>query len=353
MSLCLRGDGASAADTLSVTTAIVSGAAVQIDYSGTFLQKKIADTNPTSLEGKPVNGRIASATTAQVSPSIASTNEVYLKDLVLSNSHASAATSVELVHAINNGTARRYLGTWTLLAGESIRVNGDGTVFALDANGGVKSSVAAAMTRVVLSSGAAATYTTPAGCRALDVEVIGGGAAGGGASSVASSGGGGGGGGSGGYGRKLFSPPSPTYTYTVGAGGSPGAAGANAGGNGSASSFGSVTANGGTGGAGCTSAAASRAVGGAGATAGSGGDVNEPGEPGATGLNVTAALVASGAGGNSKVGGGAASVSAQGAGTAAVANSGAGGSGGASVSAGAAVAGGAGGSGIIIVTEIY
>lgn len=272
--------------------------------------------------------------------------------ITLRNTHATLPADPLLRYVKAGGTARELFKV-ILQAQEMLVRDKAGVWFKYDSTGAVKTALAIPSTRVVLASGTAATYTTPAGCRAIDVDVIAGGGAGGGSSSVAASGGAGGGGGSGGITRKLIASPSSTYTYTVGAGGTAGAAGANAGNAGADSTFGTLTAKGGAGGAGCTAAAATRALGGAGGIAGSGGDINGPGEPGRTGVVMTAALVASGAGGPSEAGGGAPGVIAQGAGTAAANNSGGGGSGGASVSAGAAVAGGAGGSGVIIVTEYY
>jgi hypothetical protein len=85
------------------------------------------------------------------------------------------------------------------------------------------------------------SYTTPAGCNSIVVEVIGGGA--GGSSGNASSGGNNGGG-AGGYASKYFAvSPSTAYSYTIGAGGGAGVSGG-------ASTFvvgaTTVTANGGT-----------------------------------------------------------------------------------------------------------
>jgi hypothetical protein len=341
---------AGTADKIDVVT---TGAAVSIDYSCSQSDKSVTETNPTSLTTKPTVGNIASATTTKITVDPASGHEAFIREISLVNVHASASCTVQLQQTINAGTARKLTGTYTLAPGERLLINADGTLYVYDAAGGVKLSVASALTVTVLTSGSAATYNTPAGCRAMLVECVGGGGAGGGASSVASAGGGGGGGGAGSYTRKMISPPAASYTYTVGAGGTAGTAGANAGNNGADTTFGSLTAKGGTGGAGCTSAAATRALGGAGGIAGSGGDINMPGQPGVPGVNTTAALVSSGNGGNSFLGGGALGVSAQGAGAAAVANTGGGGSGGASVSAGAAVAGGAGGSGVIVITEFY
>lgn len=92
------------------------------------------------------------------------------------------------------------------------------------------------------------TYSTPTGCRALDVIVVGAGGAGGGG---ATPGVGeiriGGGGGAGGIARKLIVGPSASYAVTIGAGG---VGGTGAGPNGGTSSFGSVcSATGGDGGA--------------------------------------------------------------------------------------------------------
>ncbi len=109
-----------------------------------------------------------------------------------------------------------------------------------------------------LTSGTAATYTTPTGVRALKVTAIGGGGGGGGvngsstASTVAYSDGGGGAG----YAIALITSVAASYTYTVGAGGTGGAAGANAGAAGGNSTFSdgtvTITGGGGSGGAGDT-----------------------------------------------------------------------------------------------------
>lgn len=340
----------STTDLITLDTSSTADVVAIVHYS-------IGDKTTSPMVIKDADTKSTVSTTIQsaldISGSPAAANDRWkILGIKIINYHASASNAVEIKYKKGAGTARR-LKKATLLAGETLEMDEHGVWFKSTSEAGVYSAQAMPSTRTVLTSGSAATYTTPAGCRAIDVEVIGGGGAGGGASSVASAGGAGGGGGSGGITRKLFSPPSATYTYTIGAGGTPGAAGANAGGNGADTTFGTLTAKGGTGGGGCTSAAATRALGGAGGVAGSGGDINGPGEPGRTGIVSTAALVASGSGGPSEAGGGAPGVIAQGAGTAAVANSGGGGSGGASVSAGVAVAGGAGGTGVIIVTEYY
>jgi len=347
--------GAATSDKLEVITALGAGSAVQIDYAVTQLDKLQADTSPTTLKTVTTVGQITTATTTKIStdPSSTGPHEAIVDSVSLTNTHATSSCTVQLQLTLGAGTARKITGVYTLLSGEKLEINADGTLFVYDATGGVKTSLAAALTVTVLTSGSSATYTPPAGCRAILVECVGGGGAGGGSSSAASSGGGGGGGGAGGYTRKLFSPPSATYTYTIGAGGTAGTAGANAGNAGADTTFGTLTAKGGSGGAGVTAATATVALGGAGGIAGSGGDINQPGMPGDNSVSTTAALVASGQGGCSQLGPGANGRSTQGTGTSATANTGGGGGGGACISAGGAVAGGAGGSGIVIVTEYY
>lgn len=110
-----------------------------------------------------------------------------------------------------------------------------------------------------LTSGTAATYTTPTGVRALKVTVVGGGGGGGGVDgqgsntyAIASGGAGGG------WAEALITSVESSYTYTVGSGGNGGAAGNNNGSAGDSSEFknsGStvvISATGGSGGLGDT-----------------------------------------------------------------------------------------------------
>lgn len=220
---------------------------------------------------------------------------------------------------------------------------------------------ATARTKQVLTSGTGATYTTPAGCVAIKVRCVGGG--GGGASSGSSFKYGVQGGGGGGYVEHLIVSPAATYTYTIGAGGS-GGAGSSTGADGT--SGGNTTFSGGTLSAGggvhgyVDAASGNRGTGG---TASGGNLVNAQGYAGGAGqLNVVSTALASGNatynggdGGGSALGaGGAGGISAT-AGASASANTG-GGGGGAGYSYNAPTtysAGGAGGSGVIIVEEYY
>lgn len=174
---------------------------------------------------------------------------------------------------------------------------------------------------VVKTSGT--TYTTPAGCTQIIVEVIGGGGAG-----AASNGGGGGGGG---YAKKLYTvTPSTGYTYAVGA-----AAGNSTFTDGTTL----ITGSGGTN----SPAAGVNAVGGAGGT-GTNGDVNLSGAKGGTGDNTNVGGQGGGSGGGWGQGGGSGHGTTAGGAGALYGGGGGGGSGGAA---------GAGAAGAVIITEIY
>lgn len=209
-----------------------------------------------------------------------------------------------------------------------------------------------------LTSGTAATYTTPSNVRAIYVECVGGGAGGGGVDGQGAGTGGGGGGGSGaGCVAKLITSPSATYTYTVGAGGTGGTAGPNNGVDGGNTTFagGSVTltAGGGNAGLGITAASSNaNYLGSAGGT-GSGGDIVIGGQRGGARTRGNFAQYFGGAGSGSVFGvGGGGSGGANAAGDAGTMY-GAGGGGGGNDGATSNYAGGAGFQGVIRVTEYY
>ncbi len=209
----------------------------------------------------------------------------------------------------------------------------------------------------ILTSGTAATYTTPAGITSLLVECLGGGGGGGGSVSAgAGTWGAGAGGGAGGYARKFITGAAASYTYTVGANGTGSSVGNNPGGNGTASTFSTISAGGGNGGTGGPSTVAfgSDSTGGAGGTC-SGGDVNFSGRAGQNGVVFGATLAIGGQGASSFYGPGVnnvyASTGVSSGGSSASANTGGGGSGGALNALNTTNGGGAGGSGIIIVWE--
>ncbi len=160
----------------------------------------------------------------------------------------------------------------------------------------------------VLTSGT--SYTTPAGVRAIVVDLVGGGGGSGGA--VASTtnqwGSSAGGGGGGAYTRKVIIGPSTSYTYAIGGGGTAGTSTGGNGGAGGATTFnaGAITAQGGGGGTGDPNQnQGSSSAGGAGGAVGIGGDVMIQGGAGSPGFNARYVTVA-GKGGASFLGGDAA-----------------------------------------------
>ena len=231
-----------------------------------------------------------------------------------------AATSTE----ITNGTA----------------TGGTGAVLAVTPDALKSSQVP--IIRTYVNSGSPHTWTKPTGLKYVVVELVGSGGAGGGTNNnnVGAAGGGGGG-----YSRKVIPVASlgATETVTVPAGGT-GVSDA-AGNAGGTTSFGThCTATGGGGGG-----AEAGGQGGSGG-AGSGGDLNIDGDTGSSGSTPGG----SGKGGSTLLGGGGRppATSGNNAGNAG-GNYGGGGSGGQKVGAGADASGGAGKSGIVVITELY
>ena len=203
------------------------------------------------------------------------------------------------------------------------------------------------------------TYTPHTGMVTCIIECVGGGGAGGGSNGTGSQVNVGGGGGSGGYSRKLATAADigASKTVTIGAGGTAGAAGPNAGGNGGDTSVGVLCiGKGGTGGGG-TDASVSVGAAGAGGIAGTAtGGIAAAGASGNSGYaaNTAATSVFGAAGGSSLFGGGAAPAAFFGTGDAngaAASAYGSGGGGGYTSNSIANVTGGAGSSGIVIITE--
>lgn len=202
------------------------------------------------------------------------------------------------------------------------------------------------------------TYVPTAGTGKVRVRVIGGGAAGGGcAATTGSNAAAGAGGSGGGYAEGIFTAAFAGLAVVVGAGGAPGAAGANNGGNGGGSSFGALlSATGGEGGVGGTAVTTPSAAGSGPAGVGTGGAINAQGSGGSPSSITNIQNYQSGIGGGSSFGGGASQrrFADQGAGRAGI-GPGAGGSGaaaGGSITT-AALAGGAGAPGIVIIEEFY
>lgn len=191
------------------------------------------------------------------------------------------------------------------------------------------------------------SYTTPAGCTKIYVEVVGGGGGGGTGFGSGTNSGAGGGGGAGGYAAKYFTPVTPltAYTYAIGAGGTSAGAGGN-----TTFTVSGTTITGGGGSAG-QNGSNGGARGGNGGTA-TNGDLNVKGSGGSPGAYQNTTNSYSGAGGGSLFGGGGNSVAVSTVGGAG--EDGGGGGGGASYSTaggGSTQSGGAGGAGVIRIWE--
>ena len=210
-----------------------------------------------------------------------------------------------------------------------------------------------------LTTGTAATYTTPSGVRALYVEVVGGGGGGGGVDGNGTDGASGAGGSGAGYCAKLITSPSATYTYTIGAGGSGGAAGSNPGTVGGSSTFSdgvvTLTANGGNEGAGQIAAASNTYYQGSPGAGASGGDINISGGNGGGRGRGDFAQYVGGSGGSSVLGKGAFGLNSANTATngSAATEYGGGGAGASVEDSTADRAGGDGYQGVIRITEYY
>lgn len=202
---------------------------------------------------------------------------------------------------------------------------------------------------VVIS--ATSVYTPAAGATCAFFEAWGAGGGGGGCSAAANSAAAGGGGGAGGYSKKFVATLASSYSIGIGASGASGAANAGTGGTGGSTLISTVlSVPGGVGGVGMAAVVVpTGAAGGAGAAAGGGGDFNYAGNPGEAGLALSGTSCMGGDGGVTALGGAGKGSAGDAVGGDAGANTGAGG-GGASSNAATSRTGGAGGTGVVIVS---
>lgn len=202
---------------------------------------------------------------------------------------------------------------------------------------------------VVIS--ATSVYTPAAGATCAFFEAWGAGGGGGGCSAAANSAAAGGGGGAGGYSKKFVATLASSYSIGIGASGASGAANAGTGGTGGSTLISTVlSVPGGVGGVGMAAVVVpTGAAGGAGGAAGGGGDFNYAGNPGEAGLALSGTSCMGGDGGVTALGGAGKGSAGDAVGGDAGANSGAGG-GGASSNAATSRTGGAGGTGVVIVS---
>lgn len=302
----------------------------------------------------PKNTVIADAVETKITTDPVANHEAAVVAISIVNSHATVTCVVTLRHYINNGAVLKLVYNATMKPGDKLEYAENGVWMHYDQVLGVYTALAIALSQTILLSGSG-TYTSLPGCRAAFVRYVAGGGAGGSADGATTSTGAGAGGQSGGWGEKMLSPLAASYAYSVGVGGTPGAAGNTAGGNGADTTFGTLTAKGGTGGGG--SGVAGTAVlitqGGGSGIAGTNGDLNAPGDPGGAGIRLSAAVAVSGEGGKTPFGPGGKGNITHLAGNAAPANSGGGGGGALALNTNADLQGGAGGSGVIVITEYF
>jgi len=228
------------------------------------------------------------------------------RDIALQSDDGSGGLANYLLADGSTGSLKAYHYGDEKLATTSTGVDVTGTITATTFAGVLKN-----ITKTVLTTGTAATYTTPTDAFAIEVEVLG---AGGGGGGVDGQGSGKSGcpdaGGAGGYSQMTIMNPASSYTYTIGAGGAGGASGANAGSTGGTTSFtdgASVTlsGSGGGGGAGRTASGGGTINDGALGGVASGGDLNIQGQCSTEGVTTGGARASLSIGGNTKYGAGA------------------------------------------------
>lgn len=335
---------ASTTDILTMITSSTANIDVQANY---------VDYNGTTQVADSFNTAVAAAQTTTIVLSPAASTQRNVRHLTIRNKHATTSNTITIQHFDAATTVEKF--KCTLLAGEVIQFN-DGTFTVYDAAGAAKCAGRSGryLKTTILTSGV--TFTTGPETNTIYLRMNGGGGQGGGCTiGSATISGAAGGGASGGFAEKTFAvTPNTNYTYAIGAAGTTSAAGATTGQAGGNTTFAvggvTVTANGGPGGIGCTSAASVTTLGGAPPAASTNGDVNGSGNPGQYGFVSAVGIAASGQGGSSRFGGGGNSLKTQGTGSAAI-GLGSGGGGGCAIGAVAAVAGGAGTAGIIVVDE--
>lgn len=269
--------------TTSTVLRVVTDAAVAVDVLAIY-----ADKSGASFSVGNQATAISTATTTTVLAAPAASTQRNVKALAIRNTSASAVTvTVEVYDGATAYSVRKQ----ALVANSTLSYE--------DRQGWRVSSTPSSVTQQIIVAPGAGVYRTPPGVRAIKVECYGAGGGGGGASSGATFGAAGGGGGSGAYATSIIANPSASYSYTVGAGGSPGSGGTTVanptnGGDGGATSFGGavIAAGGGGGGAGIWNTpqfGIMSAPGAGGTVAASTGDVKIAGRPGGGGISVIGA----------------------------------------------------------------
>jgi hypothetical protein len=309
-------------------------------------------TTTTSTPG--TNGLVTNgATPVDLVPVPGASTQRIVNGINIYNADTAPAT---VTVRFNDNATLRTLKVVTLAVGDTLAWSLADLWEVVDSSGNKKNNVNTGnwlKTTVILTG--TVTFTTLAGTHTIFCRGVAGGGGGGGCSWAASNFAFGGGGAGGGYFEKTFAvTPLTAYTVAVGVNGTAGANTGGTGGTGGDTTIAvggvTVTAKGGLGGVGMvTGATLIFALGGAHGTISTNGDLNGAGAPGNPGIRHSGLLGCSGAGGSSDLGGGggegknAHSVGIAGLGY------GAGGGGGAAMTA--AVLGGVGTEGVLVIDE--
>lgn len=221
---------------LTTTTQVLrasTSTAATIDVTASFIDQ----ANALFTLGSQLTVINSATTTTLVSAPAASTTRI-IKLLTIRNRDASLSSTISVSRY--NGITSTSVYQVTLPAG--------GAAIYDSKTGWTTVAPPGSVTQQTLTLPGSGVYVTPSGVRTIQVECVGGGGSGGGSSAPNNYVAGGGGGGA--YARSFIQHPASSYSYTVGSGGARTSATFIVGNNGAATNFGGVViAAGGTGGA--------------------------------------------------------------------------------------------------------
>jgi hypothetical protein len=163
---------------------------------------------------------ISTATTTDILGSPSSGSVRNAKLVTVRNKDTVTANAVTLKWTTSTGPVTAEAVKATLLVGEHMVVNDQGTVLVIDAQGNVKATPGTGRLLRVSVLSAGTTFTTGLDSSMIRVKGVGGGGGGAGCTSVAAAASAGGGGGAGAYFEKTAAvTPGTALTYAIGAGG--------------------------------------------------------------------------------------------------------------------------------------
>lgn len=120
--------------TINDTLELITSSAANVDYYIAY-----ADITTTTFSPSSTQGTIASATTTTILSAPAASTQRQVKLLTIVNRHASTSCNVTLQKDVS-ATNYQITGTYSLGAGDSLRVDSDGTINVFDRNGRLKTN---------------------------------------------------------------------------------------------------------------------------------------------------------------------------------------------------------------------